>query len=287
MVATLEGKLEGESEGRLVVGVERQGERQRVEERVRAKERRIDEETEVEVEEDNIDPLVAPPLLAQPTPSLYYPPSLRLRFPTYRTPTTSRNSRNYPGHTHALSCVVPEKGLSKKRGKAWRSYSYVHHCLPRPILFLYFPPPPFVSYIFPHRREREIEKELEEERCRGHGGFVASFPKILRGPARVRKRHFIKNKFREGADGYPRASRGFHAADSLPHSLSFYLSMSHSLFLSPIHNSTRLSRLSRERYLDVLYFFLSFLLYCELVLTHALSLPSAECFLSPEFGFSH
>lgn len=40
-------------------------------ERVRAKERRMDEETEVEMEEDNIDPLVAPPLLAQPTPSLY------------------------------------------------------------------------------------------------------------------------------------------------------------------------------------------------------------------------
>lgn len=41
----------------------------------------MDEETEVE--EDNIDPLVAPPLLARPTPSLHYPPSLRLRFPTY------------------------------------------------------------------------------------------------------------------------------------------------------------------------------------------------------------
>lgn len=37
-----------------------------------------EENAEVEVEEDNIDPLVAPPLLAQPTPSLYYPPSLRL-----------------------------------------------------------------------------------------------------------------------------------------------------------------------------------------------------------------
>lgn len=36
-----------------------------------------EENAEVEVEEDNIDPLVAPPLLAQPTPSLYYPPSLR------------------------------------------------------------------------------------------------------------------------------------------------------------------------------------------------------------------
>lgn len=52
-------------------------------ERERERKRRADEETEVEVEEDNIDPLVAPPLLAQPTPSLYYPPSLRLRFPTY------------------------------------------------------------------------------------------------------------------------------------------------------------------------------------------------------------
>ena len=37
-----------------------------------------EENAEVEVEEDNIDPLVAPPLLARPTPSLYYPPSLRL-----------------------------------------------------------------------------------------------------------------------------------------------------------------------------------------------------------------
>lgn len=55
---------------------------------------------------------------------------------------------------------------------------------------------------------------------------MAGFPKILRGPARVRKRHFIKNKFREGADGYPRASRGFHAADSLPHSLALSLYVS-------------------------------------------------------------
>lgn len=44
-------------------------------------------------------------------------------------------------------------------------------------------------------------------------------PKILRRPARER-RHFIKNKFREGAVGYPGASRGFDAADSLPYSLS-------------------------------------------------------------------
>lgn len=80
----------------------------------------MNEETEVEVEEDNIDPLVAPPLLAQPTPSLYYPPSLRLRFPTYRTPTTSRNSRNYPGHARALSCA-PEEGFSKKRGKSMKA----------------------------------------------------------------------------------------------------------------------------------------------------------------------
>lgn len=116
MVAAPEGKLEGESEGRLVVGVERQGETEseRESERAKERERRMDEETEVEVEEDNIDPLVAPPLLAQPTPSLYYPPSLRLRFPTYRTPTTSRN---HPGLC-TLSCI-PEKGLSKTGGKAW------------------------------------------------------------------------------------------------------------------------------------------------------------------------
>lgn len=184
----------------------------------------MDEETEVEVEEDNIDPLVAPPLLAQPTPSLYYPPSLRLRFPTYRTPTTSRNSRNYPGHARALSCA-PEEGLSKK-GEKHGGYPYVHRCVPRPILFLNPPPPPlFRSCVFSYRRERDREW-IEEERCRGHGEFVASFPKILQGPARVRKRHFIKNKFREGADGYPRASRGFHAADLLPHSLSLYLSVS-------------------------------------------------------------
>jgi len=80
----------------------RERKREGEKERERERERRMDEETEVEVEEDNIDPLVAPPLLAQPTPSLYYPPSLRLRFPTYRTSTTSRNSRNYP---RALSCV--------------------------------------------------------------------------------------------------------------------------------------------------------------------------------------
>lgn len=95
---------------------------------------------------------------------------------------------------------------------------------------------PYFASAFLYRRERDREW-FEEERCRGHGGFVASFPKILREPARVRKRHFIKNKFREGADGYPRASRGFHAADSLPHFLLLYLSTSHSLFLSPIHNS--------------------------------------------------
>lgn len=69
------------------MGVERQGEteseRESESDRERERERRRDEETEVEVEEDNIDPLVAPPLLAQPTPSLYYPPSLRLRFPTH------------------------------------------------------------------------------------------------------------------------------------------------------------------------------------------------------------
>lgn len=241
----------------------------------------MDEETEVEVEEDNIDPLVAPPLLAQPTPSLYYPPSLRLRFPTYRTPTTSRNSRNYPGHARALSCA-PEEGLSKKRGKAWR---LLLRCAPRLILFLNLPPPPLVrSCAFSHPRKRDREW-LEEERCRGHGGFVASFPKILQGPARVRKRHFIKNKFREGADGYPRASRGFRAADLLPHSLSLYLSMSRPSFLSSIHNSTRLSRLSHERYLDVPHFSLLLSLYCELVLTRALSLScSAECFSSQEFS---
>lgn len=102
--------------------------------------------------------------------------------------------------------------------------------------------------------------------------------------ARVRKRHFIKNKFREEADGYPRASRGFHAVDSLPRSLSLYLSTSRSLLLSPIHNSTRLSRLSRERYLDVLHFSLPLSLYCELVLTCALSPSSAQYSLSQEFS---
>lgn len=81
------------------------------------------------MEEDNIDPLVAPPLLAQPTPSLYQPPSLRLRFPTYRTPTTSRNSRNYPGR--ALSCV-PREGLAEK-GERHGGYS-----LRSPLCFLTF-----------------------------------------------------------------------------------------------------------------------------------------------------
>lgn len=198
MVAAPEGKLEGASEGRLVVGVERQGETEGERESERAKERRMDEETEVEVEEDNIDPLVAPPLLAQPTPSLYYPPSLRLRFPTYRTPTTSRNSRNYLGHARALSCV-PEKGLSKKGEKQAEA------TLTFTIAFLFLNLLPLFRLCVFCRRERDGEW-LEEERCRGHGGFVASFPKILRGPARVRKRHFIKNKFREEADGYPRAS---------------------------------------------------------------------------------
>jgi len=128
MVVALEGNFEGEFERRLVVGVERERER----------ERRMDEETEVE--EDNIDPLVAPPLLAQPTPSLYYPPSLRFRFPTYRTPTTSRNSQNYPGRARALSCI-PREGLSKKERKA-RNYSYIHRCIPCLSCFLTFLLPP-------------------------------------------------------------------------------------------------------------------------------------------------
>lgn len=154
------------------------------------------------------------------------------------------------------------RGTCRKGGKARRLL------LTFTVVFLNLPPPLFVLLpcLLARRRDRG-RKWLEEERCRGHGGFAAGFPKILRGLARVRKRHFIKNKFREGADGYPRASRGFRAADSLPHSLSLYLSMSRSLFLSPIHNSTRLSRLSRERYLDVPHFSLPLSLYCELVLT--------------------
>jgi len=117
---------------------------------------------------------------------------------------------------------------------------------------------------------------------------VAGFPKILRGPARVRKRHFIKNKFREGADGYPRAWRGFHAADSLPRSLSLHLSMSRSLFLSPIHNSTRLSRLSRERYLSVTPFLSSTFMYCELISTCMLYLLFSKVFfITKIFRFSH
>lgn len=93
MVVASEGKPEGESEGRLVADVRGETKRLRAQ-RESKKERRMNEETEVE--EDNIDPLVAPPLLAQPTPSLYYPPSLRLRFPTYaHTYTISRNSRNH------------------------------------------------------------------------------------------------------------------------------------------------------------------------------------------------
>lgn len=158
MVAAPEGKLERESEGRLVVGVERQGETESERESESERERRMDEETELEVEEDNIDPLVAPPLLAQPTPSLYYPPSLRLRFPTYRTPTTSRNSRNYPGHARALSCI-PEKGLLKTGGGEHGGYPYVHHCVPRPILFLNLPPTcfaPVSSRIGRRRTERMV-----------------------------------------------------------------------------------------------------------------------------------
>lgn len=106
MVVASEGKHEGESEGRLVVGAERETERKRVSgreaERVRGREgeRCLDEEAEVE--EDNIDPLVVPPLLAQPTPSLYYPPSLRLRSDVcaHLRPLKTHGS---PGHARVLS----------------------------------------------------------------------------------------------------------------------------------------------------------------------------------------
>lgn len=52
------------------------------------------------------------------------------------------------------------------------------------------------------------------------------FPENLARTSARAKRHFIKNKFREGVDGYPGASRGFDAADSPSHSFSLYLSCS-------------------------------------------------------------
>lgn len=90
---------------------------QRAKESEREKERRMDEETEVEVEEDNIDPLVAPPLLAQPTPSLYYPPSLRLRFPTYaHIYDLLKLAKLYRLCTRVVLCF--RTGTSEKGGKA-------------------------------------------------------------------------------------------------------------------------------------------------------------------------
>lgn len=117
MVVASEGKPEGESEGRLVADVRGETKRLRAQ-RESKKERRMNEETEVE--EDNIDPLVAPPLLAQPTPSLYYPPSLRLRFPTYaHTYTISRNSRNH----HAR--VFSKRGSFENLREYRRNISFI------------------------------------------------------------------------------------------------------------------------------------------------------------------
>lgn len=214
MVVASEGKPEGESEGRLVVGVHRETERPRMQ-RESEKERRMDEETEVE--EDNIDPLVAPPLLAQPTPSLYYPPSLRLRFPTY-------------AHTYDLSKFAKPSGsracsqreFIRKLGNIEEHFFHLvlfgFSSLFRQFLNIYAVISLSCRFLLASKGMRSDSRSINQ------GEFVADFPKILRGLERTQKRHFIKNKFREGADGYPGASWGFDAADSLPHSLS------HSIF---------------------------------------------------------
>lgn len=144
LVVASEGKHEGESEGRLVVGAERDGEeesewkRSREGERERRRERCLDEEAEVEVEEDNIDPLVVPPLLAQPTPSLYYPPSLRLRSDVCAH-LRPLKTHGCPGHMHA--CCRSSRGTLTKKGKsieASLTYSTYPAYFPQPILLYVF-----------------------------------------------------------------------------------------------------------------------------------------------------
>lgn len=171
----------------------------------------------MEVEEDNIDPLVAPPLLAQPTPSLYYPPSLRLRFPTYAhlRPLETRETIL----ARMLSYVLEEGPFQK--GEIYEGHLYVS-CVSRPILFVSVTFLTFAilllcySYIFSYRRERN-RKLARRKRCRGHGGFRQVSRKSCEDHSACarekdrEKHHFIKNKFRKGVDGYPGASRGFDA----------------------------------------------------------------------------
>lgn len=125
------------------------------------------------MEEDNIDPLVAPPLLAQPTPSLYYPPSLRLSdICAHLRPRNLRDSWS----THI--CVSLSLPSSRREGEAPRKFRATPVLVPR----------------------------SAEEPVDGHAARFAVSRK--NGPAR----HFIKNKFprmepRRISEGFARISR--------------------------------------------------------------------------------
>lgn len=247
MVAS-EGKHEGESEGRLVVGAERDGEeesewkRSREGERERRRERCLDEEAEVEVEEDNIDPLVVPPLLAQPTPSLYYPPSLRLRSDVCAH-LRPLKTHGCPGHARVLSFL--KRDLNEK-GEKHRGESYVLH-ISRVLSSADSPLYVFLASTL--RRPCFATPRLSVSESGAQGGALP-WPRWIRGRSRKpcedqrarEARHFIKNKFREGADGYPGASRGFHAADSRFLILSRHFSVSRASSFSHVRPSIYNSR---------------------------------------------
>lgn len=152
------------------------------------------------MEEDNIDPLVVPPLLAQPTPSLYYPPSLRLRSDVCAH-LRPLKTHGCPGHARVLSFL--KRDLNEK-GEKHRGESYVLHifrvlssadyplCLPRE-----HSPPPLFRYSTSFR--------IREWGSRWSVAVATldswQVPKTLRGPARARGATSLKiNSVKEPTD---------------------------------------------------------------------------------------
>lgn len=192
----------------------------------------------MEVEEDNIDPLVAPPLLAQPTPSLYYPPSLRLRFPTYAhlRPLETRETVL----ARMLSYVLEEGPFQK--GEIYEDHPYVRPlCFSPDSLRLRH----FLNFRYPFAllllRFFISNRKLARRRALLWSRRIsAGFPKILRGPQRVGEREGERetersttslkiNSVKESAD-IRGLREDFTPADSVLHSLSLYLSISHLSF---------------------------------------------------------
>lgn len=255
------------------------------------------------MEEDNIDPLVAPPLLARPTPSLYYPPSLRLRLPTYaHTYTISRNSRNRSGrYTRVLSRVlslVPTCSPSKNARNDGPPYytscrSFGQRSPSRSSSHV----PPASTR--PSAAATLVSLSLRVFRVSVRKGRRAARGGALPWPRRIRRRmprKSCEDLSREACERgttslkinsvkEPTDIRGLRK-DLTPrtHSistLSFYL-LPCSLFLSlyicsPIHNSVQLSRLSRKRSSPV---FSISLFYCIASWLRAFQsfFPPMECF---------